>query len=90
MCPNVYEKELTNVFEIDLIVSMKNANFIKAQMLLNDVTAKDIASQFPGLSPQQVHGVIRGTRPTAYIRKAIAKAVNMSEEQLWPPMSKER
>lgn len=67
--------------------SMKNANYIKAHMLLNDVTAKGIAkslkSDHPHITPQQVGGVIRGDRPTAYIREAIAKAINKPVHTLW-------
>ncbi|MGL1931725.1 MAG: hypothetical protein OCC45_08180 [Desulfotalea sp.] len=63
---------------------MKNTNYIKAHMLLNDVSAKDIAKMAPPSTPSQVHGVIRGDRPTAYIRKVIAKAINKTVCEIWP------
>ncbi len=53
-------------------------------MLLNDVSAKDIAKMAPPSTPSQVHGVIRGDRPTAYIRKVIAKAINKTVCEIWP------
>lgn len=64
-------------------------NEIKAHMLLSNVNAQDIAVMAGLDKPHQVYEVIRNKRPTAYIREAIAKAINKPVHEIWPEQAEE-
>ncbi len=64
---------------------MKNSNTSKIKRALAEagVTQKEIAAAL-GVSPQAVHQVVAGVRPTYRIRKAIAEACSITFDDLWP------
>lgn len=55
---------------------------IKKALIDADIKQIDIARKL-GITRQYVHVVIKGHRRTAYVRKAIAKAVGRRVDELW-------
>jgi len=56
---------------------------IRAEMVRNGITNRKIAKQ-EEVRPNYVYMVLAGLRTGYRIRRAIAKAVNIPVEQLWP------
>lgn len=62
---------------------MMTPNEIRAELIRHGVKVIDIAQQC-GIKHPNVSAVIAGQRPTAYIREAIAKAINKPVTEIWP------
>lgn len=63
-------------------------NEIKAALVLNGITATSIAKTI-GLPRPNVSETISGVRKTKRIRKAIANAIGMPVEEVFPEQTKE-
>ncbi|WKZ32959.1 MAG: transcriptional regulator [Thermodesulfobacteriota bacterium] len=56
---------------------------VKALMVLNNIKGVDIAKKL-GVSPTTVYVVLSGKGKSRRIQKAVAEALDMTVEDLWP------